>query len=456
MFKNIAIAALYVGLVSVVVVATSTFFPFIGGKYYFFRIATDIALAATVLWWAFEAPAGELKKRITMLMKNPVWIAVSVFVGSFIISALLADNPHGAWWSNFERGEGGFQMIHYYAWFVLMVLLFDTLRQWRIAFMISIGAAVGVIGYGVLAAAGQPGFIGPYAGSQNSVWKDIFSANRFQGSLGNPAYVAPYLMFAMTYAGWLLMEEKNKWGRVGYGLLGVLFFIFFILAQTKGAFVGFGAGIVVGLLYLAVTNQKVKRIAIAVLVVSVLMYTGLLTIRKSLIEKNVPGARLLDISFGADTLQTRTWTWQSAWEGFKERPVFGWGPENFSTVFDKHFNKNHFDPNRNTETWFDRAHSVVFDYLAETGIVGLVAYISMVVVIIKFILVDIKERLQAVFKQDTTIKIAQALLLSAMVAYIVQALALFDVLPIYINVFLVAAFVAYLSQKGRVSTEKTQ
>jgi hypothetical protein len=43
-----------------------------------------------------------------------------------------------------------------------------------------------------------------------------------------------------------------------------------------------------------------------------------------------------------------------------------------------------------------------------------------------------------------------------MVAYIVQALALFDVLPIYINVFLVAAFVAYLSQKGRVSTEKTQ
>jgi hypothetical protein len=73
----------------------------------------------------------------------------------------------------------------------------------------------------------------------------------------------------------------------------------------------------------------------------------------------------------------------------------------------------------------------------------------MVVVIIKSILVDIKERLQTVFKQDTTIKIAQALLLSAMVAYIVQALALFGATLVHVVSSAVVGFgLGYVFYKG--------
>ena len=62
--------------------------------------------------------------------------------------------------------------------------------------------------------------------------------------------------------------------------------------------------------------------------------------------------------------------WNIAWEGFKVRPIFGWGPENFLKVFDTHFDTRYFNPVDGFGAWFDRAHSVYFDYLVETGALG--------------------------------------------------------------------------------------
>jgi O-antigen ligase len=128
------------------------------------------------------------------------------------------------------------------------------------------------------------------------------------------------------------------------------------------------------------------------------------------------------------TAQTRFWTWGSAWKGFLDRPIFGWGPENFTRVFDKYFDTRHYNPNQSTETWFDRAHSVVFDYLAETGIVGLAAYLGLITLLV----------ITALSLPYAPLLVAFAVALP--VAYFVQGLVLFDVLATYLNLFLVAAF----------------
>ncbi len=447
MFKTIAIWLLYTALFSILIVATGTFFPFIGGKYYFFRIVTEAALACTVFWWAFEAEAGELKKRFQHIRKQPIVIAVTGFVATFLLATVFAHDPHAAFWSNFERGEGGFQMLHYYTWFVLAVLLFDTVKAWKEVFIASIIAASGMILYGVLAAYGQPGFIGPYANSKNTPLGDIFSGNRFQGSLGNPAYVAPYLMFAMFYATWLFLETKDIVRRFGYALLTGFFFLFFILSQTKGGFIGLAVAVIFGLLFIALKNKKTRIPAIGVLLAGMIVYGGLYSIRKTLTEKDIPGARLVDISFSSDTLQTRVWTWGSAWRGFKERPLFGWGPENFSAVFDKYFDTRHFNPNQSTETWFDRAHNVLFDSLAETGFIGFLGYLGMIGTLIWIALKKGGVATADMFSKNSH-SIAHALLVMLPVGYFVQALALFDVLPIYINVFLFAAFLTILAMNS--------
>jgi hypothetical protein len=48
-----------------------------------------------------------------------------------------------------------------------------------------------------------------------------------------------------------------------------------------------------------------------------------------------------------------------ALKGIAERPVLGWGQENFNYVFNKYYNPQMFGQ----EEWFDRTHNVVLDWL---------------------------------------------------------------------------------------------
>src|SRR3989338_2019171 len=371
---------LHLSVFCVLVVLAGTFFPFIGGKYYFFRVSVELALIAFLLWWGFEDAEGETFKRVKEVFSRPLVITVSIFVLTMILASLFAYDVHGAFWSNYERGEGAFQMIHYYLFFLLLSLVFRDSRDWMNIFKFSLVAAVGMIMYGVLAQLGiADKFISPYQNNPNlptTMWGKLIGT-RFQGSLGNPAYVAPYLLFSIFYALylWIIDFKKSNWGyHVLYGALIIFFLGVFILNQTRGAFLGLAAAVFAYCLYLIIANPKIRKWGVAGILACVLLGGVLYMNRNRPIIKELPIDRFLTISFKADSAQTRFWTWNSAWQGFRERPLLGWGQENFSAVFDKYFDPRHFDPSRNTETWFDRAHSVVFDYLAETGIVGFLSY----------------------------------------------------------------------------------
>ena len=132
------------------------------------------------------------------------------------------------------------------------------------------------------------------------------------------------------------------------------------------------------------------------------------------------------------TAQTRLWVWGAAWQGFLERPILGWGPENFTVVFDLHFNKNFFVPGQNGETWFDRAHSVFFDYLSETGIVGLLSYLGIFVVLLW-------EFFKTHRRKGASV-ILGGIILAIPFAYLGQGIAIFDVFPMYLCLFVFLAF----------------
>jgi len=153
------------------------------------------------------------------------------------------------------------------------------------------------------------------------------------------------------------------------------------------------------------------------------------------------------------------WTWGSAWRGFLERPLLGWGPENFSAVFDRHFDPRHFVPGAGSETWFDRGHSVIFDYLATTGALGFISYLGMFVVLY-WLFARSRSNLKNDTHQSALVPPAsfrsaflRGLMLALPIAYLVQGLALFDVLPIYINVFLFLAFASFFFESTPVSAE---
>jgi len=449
-FERIAKWYLYIAVFSVVIVMNSIFFPFIGGKDFFFRFVTELALACMVLWWAFEAKKGDLKKRISALFHKPLVIAVTVFTAIFELACVFAYDFHAAFWSNYERGEGGFQMLHYYLFFLLLVFIFTDEKDWKNLFRFSLISAVFMILYGIAGDYSVAGFIGPYAGATAPTgWWNQLIQGRFEGSLGNPAYVDPYLIFSMFFAAYLWLSSKlegtltalKSWG---YGVLIAIFFIFFILGQTRGAFLGLIAGVFVLVLYLIFSSKgKARKWGAIALGILVILGLGLYEIRNNPVVQKLPEGRLLQISLSDATAQTRLWVWGEAWQGFLEKPVLGWGPENFTPVFDKFFNPNFYVPNQNTETWYDQAHSVFFDYLSETGVLGLLSYLAIFAVFYW-------EFFKNAHKHATS-HLQKGLIIALPIAYLVQGVAIFDVFPMYISLFAFMAFAAYYFSVHKVN-----
>ena len=437
MLLKFAKILLNISLLSVAIVLTSAFFPFIGGKDYFFRFSVELALIFFVLWWAFEASDHEVKARLKAVCKKPMFIAVTVFVVMFLLACLFAYDPHGAFWSNYERGEGGFEMLHYYVFFALLVTLFDKKEDWKLFFKSFLVAGVLMILYGVFADLGwASNFISQYQGAPPVGWVQKLVGGRFQGSLGNPAYVAPYLIFSMFYALylWIVNKMKTKWlPWLIYGGLTLIFLFFFITSQTRGAFAGLAVAVFVFLVYIVMHSKKWRVPVFAVLACLTILGAIGVHYSNSAFIQSLPGGRMLQLSFTDSSAQTRLWTWGSAWKGFEERPIFGWGPENFSTVFDKYFDPRHFVPGASTETWFDRAHSIYFDYLSETGILGFLSYLGIFAVFYW-------EFFKKYYRRHEASLTEKALVFVVPIAYLVQGAAIFDVLPIYINVFTFFAF----------------
>lgn len=450
-FQRIAKWYCYAAVFAVLVVINSIFFPFIGGKDYFFRYAIELGLIAWLLWWAFEAKDGEVKNLIRTTFKKPLVIAVTTFVGAVMLACIFALNAHAAFWSNYERGEGGFQMLHYFVFFLLLTMLFTTEQDWKNIFKFSLVAAAGMIGYGVMANLGYSTFISPYTGGTPPTgWWNQLVVGRFEGSLGNPAYVAPYLMFSMFFTGYLWLASRisgnlNALKSWAYGIAIAIALFFFYTSQTRGAFLGLAAGVFVGILYMAFAGSRMmKKWSLVLLGIFIVLGLGVFAIRNEPFLNNIPGGRLAQISLSDATAQTRFWVWGEAWKGFFERPVFGWGPENFTAVFDKFFNPSFYIPAQNTETWFDRAHSVFFDYLSETGIVGFLSYIGIFVVFgWEFFRRKIKNRIGYADNHKTAHTLQKAIMLAMPVAYLVQGVAIFDVLPMYISLFVFLAFAGY-------------
>lgn len=209
--------------------------------------------------------------------------------------------------------------------------------------------------------------------------------------------------------------------------------IFFFLAGTRGAFVGLAVAIFAFLFIFGLEYPKLRRYVITGTAALAIVLGTLIYYSHTSFVKSLPGGRMFDLGVSDQTFQTRLWTWNSAWKGFVEKPLLGWGPENFSAVFDKYFDPRHYIPGKESETWFDYAHSIVFDYLVETGIIGFLSFMAIFAVFYV-------EWFKKIKGGNAALK---ALLAALPISYLVQGLVLFNVLPIYVSLFLFMAFACY-------------
>lgn len=389
-FTKLARRLTYISLAAPLIASRSLFYPFITGKILFFRTFTELAalaLAGAVLYG--EIPFERLKNTV----KRPLFIIIAVFTGLFTLSALTAQIPSFAFWSNFERGEGAWQILHYFVFFFIVSTLFQTKEDWK-----RLAGAQAIIG----------GLVALYAVGQAINWPTWIidpPTGRVSGTLGNPAYMGIYMAFSACFAAWLALEGDKK--RLFWGILGAFEAIMFLAAQNRGSFTGVGSGIVL-MLFLWFAQKKRSKKA----------YIGL---GGAFLAVVCAAAGLIFTVKGGHAIQDfqpRLWTWESAIAGVIERPLTGWGAENFPFIFDAYYNPKHY----RVESWFDRAHNTPLEYLTIGGIPLFLAYASIFFVLYRRLFRKKNEGWLPFFA-------------GMPLMYIVNGIVLFETIPLYLILF---------------------
>ncbi|MBT3283051.1 hypothetical protein HN375_02750, partial [bacterium] len=125
---------------------------------------------------------------------------------------------------------------------------------------------------------------------------------------------------------------------------------------------------------------------------------------------------------------TRFTIWGMAWEGVKERPILGWGQENFNLVFNKYYEPSLYAQ----EQWFDRVHSIFLDWLVAGGILGFLSYIAIPI----FMLYYLWRRL------EINLSVTEKSIFTGLLAgYFFHNIFVFDNIISYIMFFSVAAYI---------------
>ena len=129
--------------------------------------------------------------------------------------------------------------------------------------------------------------------------------------------------------------------------------------------------------------------------------------------------------------------WQESILGIKEKPLLGWGQENYHIVNEKYFNPIVYSPGRGNETWTLHPHNSFLEILVNGGIVGFILYLLVIVFLIRNIYVLYKK--QIISSQFFILS------LGLIFAYILQNQMIYDSIISFVMFFLLIAIIAGLS-----------
>jgi len=193
--------------------------------------------------------------------------------------------------------------------------------------------------------------------------------------LGNSTFLAIYMLFLSFLSFTLFTQEKEKKKKIYYGGLFCLFLFTIFITGSRATYLGILIGFLYFFLFYPKKLKKLKITVISILSIIVLIII-LFNLFPQLSEKNnilkTITNRLSIKTVAVDLAGTRFATWRITLESIKEKPLLGWGPENFYIGFEKYYDPTLSNLER---LWWDRPHNIFLNIAADSGIISLLFYI---------------------------------------------------------------------------------
>lgn len=345
--------------VPLIVLPSSYIFPFIVPKIVWFRSLTLLLLGAYIL--LLISNFKEYRPKFT-----PTTVAVLLFFLSFAVSTFVGVDWYRSFWDNHERMLGLFTIFHFVAFYLVVTSVVKEKKDWLWLLRTFLFAGSLVMFIGLLQRANPELLLNN-------------GSDRVSATLGNSIYFSGYGLFLFFVGLYLFLQEK-KWNVWKYSaMLGAMLGFWGIFGGgTRGTLLGLLAGLfVLGIGYLVTLKEYKKiRITIACFLGFIVLLGGFSFIyRQTNFVSNIPAVGRL-VNTTIDPHNPRVMAWGIAWQAFLEKPVFGWGPNNYYYAFNEYYRPEFLESGWG-ETWFDNAHNIVMNTLAVQGAIGLVLYFGL-------------------------------------------------------------------------------
>lgn len=339
------------------------------------------------------------------LIKSPITISLFVLLLVSFISSIFGVDFSMSFWSKATRMSGLFYFLHIGLFYLLLVLIFNRKEKMhRLIKVFVFSAAIFSVG----------SFL-----SRDGLGL-IFKERFVNGFLfGNSSFAAMYLYAGFLLSIYLVYLAKKKFNlRTILRLLLPLIFVinpYFLnrdlwfgkvnLAENPLGFIGeaqassfvlFFSIFLLLVIWLVsnIKKTKIRRIFLWVFVVCGVV--GLSFASYSFLSND----GYIRSMYLKQASNARPIVWELSKKSISDRPILGWGIDNFDRSFEKNYDNSVLELRNGGEPWFDRAHNIWIDQTIETGYLGILSYLLVYIIIfvsMVYLILNSKEKEIQVF-----------------------------------------------------------
>jgi tetratricopeptide (TPR) repeat protein len=333
-----------------------------------------------------------IQKQVPLIKKTFLNIPLALFLISQIISTVYSIDPHTSLFGYYSRLNGGLLSLICYV--ILYLILFDYInhdfKKQIINFFLLSGLLVSIYA------------IAQHFGIDKNWWvQDVQS--RVFSTLGQPNWLAAYLCILIPFSLYKILNSKIKSIDFVIGNLSlVIFFISLLFTKSKSGIIACLTSLVIYFIFNLIKTKKINKLLIlnySLLIILTFLinnpikdyfvsFVGARHISSLTPTENAEPSKLLITPSG----DIRKIVWTGAIDLWKKFPIFGTGVETFAYSY---YWTRPVEHNLTSE-WdylYNKAHNEYINYLATTGLVGLVTYSLLILSVLYSLFINHKSKL---------------------------------------------------------------